>query len=49
MQSKNTIAIVHTMAGMRGMHELYVCYLEQTLDAHCSIVNVTSSAYTEAM
>ena len=28
MQSKNDIAIVHVMAGMRGMYKLYVCYLE---------------------
>ena len=28
MHSKNAIAIVHVMADMRGMHKLYVCYLE---------------------
>ena len=28
MQSKNTITIVHVMAGMCGMYILYVCYLE---------------------
>ena len=28
MQSKNAIAIVHGMVGMRGVQSLYVCYLE---------------------
>ena len=28
MQSKNAIVVVHTMASMCGMHELYVSYLE---------------------
>ena len=28
MQSENAITIVHTMAGMCGIHKLYVCYLE---------------------
>ena len=28
MQSKNTIAIVHMMAGRCGMYKLYMCYLE---------------------
>ena len=28
MQSKNTMAIVHVVAGMCGMYKLYVCYLE---------------------
>ena len=28
MQSKNTIAIEHVMAGMLGIYKLYVCYLE---------------------
>ena len=27
MQSKNAITIVHMIAGMLGMHKLYVCYL----------------------
>ena len=30
---KNTIAIVHTMAGMYGMHKLYVHYLEHSICA----------------
>ena len=31
MQSKNVIAIVLAMIGMRGMYKLYVCYLEHRL------------------
>ena len=28
MQSKNVIAIVHVMAGMRGIHKVCVYYME---------------------
>ena len=33
MQSKNAISIVHVMAVMHGMNNIYirVCFLEQTL------------------
>ena len=40
MQSKNAIAIVHAMASMRGMHQLYIyiyIFLTQMLDAGSSI------------
>ena len=42
MQSTKIIAIVHTMTGMRGMHKLYVRYLEHTSDLCSSIVIVTA-------
>ena len=41
MQSKSTIAIVHEMAGMRG---LYVCYLEHRRWTHVEIIIVNATS-----
>ena len=50
MQFKNTITIVHVMAGMCGIHKLYVCYLEHRRWTHVEvIVNSTSGSNTDTV
>ena len=49
MQSKNAITIVHMIAGMLGMHKLYVCYLDNRRWACVEVQYVTSGAYMDTM